>query len=73
MSLERKDIRLKVDADVHQALTAICEADGVDIAEFVESLIVPVVVKRVHRAHHIATRVPVLGSIRAKTGGASHK
>lgn len=68
MSLERKDIRLKVDADVHQALLAICEADGLDISEFVESLIVPIVVKRVHRAHHIASRVPVLGKIRSKPG-----
>lgn len=46
MSLERKDIRAKLDPELHAALTEICALDGVEIAEFIESLLVPVIRKR---------------------------
>ena len=36
MSLERKDIRAKLDTDVHEALVKICERDSVDIGAFIE-------------------------------------
>ena len=50
MALERKAIRAKLDADVHTALRTICEVDGVDMGEFIESLVIPVVQKRIHDA-----------------------
>jgi hypothetical protein len=50
MSLERKDVRAYLDPDDHRALVAICNIDGTTISEFIESLIVPVIRKRVHDA-----------------------
>lgn len=64
MSLERKDVRAKVDADVHQALTAICLAKGMDLAEFIESIIAPEVRRLVHEATVIVESLPRSG----KTG-----
>lgn len=48
--LERKDVRMKLDHDVHAAAKAIAETEGLDIAEWVETVIVGVVTKRVHNA-----------------------
>lgn len=50
MSLERKDIRAKLDADKHAQLKAICDVDGMDMGLFIESLLLPVIEKRVHDA-----------------------
>lgn len=61
MSLERKDIRAKLDADIHQALTVLCEVDDVDIGEFVEREILRVVRERLHAATVIAERTRRLG------------
>lgn len=66
MSLDRKDIRAKLDPAIHEALIAICEADGLDIGEFIEATIEHIVRKRVHDAHTIASRTASLG----KTGRA---
>ena len=57
MSLERKDVRAKLDADLHAALTAICDLDGVTQAEFVEAVLIPVLQKRVHDAIELARAV----------------
>lgn len=62
MSLERKDIRFKLDHDVHQALVAICDARGVEIAAFVESLVLPEVKRVVHEANVISARAAVSGT-----------
>lgn len=40
MSLDRKDVRVKLDVDWHAALTGVAEADQCDIGEWVEKLIV---------------------------------
>jgi len=61
VSLERKDIRAKLDPEVHAALIAVCEADGVELGEFIEREIERVVRKRVHDAQAIASRVPTWG------------
>lgn len=61
MSLDRKDIRAKLDPDIHDALLVICEADETDIGEFVEREIERIVRKRVHDAQAIASRVATLG------------
>ncbi len=60
MSLERKDICGKVDADVHRALKRICDVRGITIGEFVEGLVVPEVTRIVHEARLIAEDSPDL-------------
>ena len=64
MSLDREDVRTKLDPDMHRVLKAICDAEGVTIAEFVERVLVPVIRRRVHEAIAIADAVRVSG----KTG-----
>lgn len=61
MSLERKDIRAKLDPDLHAALTVLCEVDGLDIGEFVEAVVCRVIRDRVHAATVIADRTARLG------------
>ena len=61
MSLDRQDIRSKLDPDDHRALVRICDIDGVTIAEFVEQLVVPVIRKRIHDANLLAADFPLTG------------
>lgn len=61
MSLERKDIRCKLDADYHQALTVLAEIDRLDIGEFVERELRRVIELRCHDATVIAQRTAGLG------------
>ena len=61
MSLERHDVRAKLDPVDHAALVVICDLDGVTIAEFIERLPVPVIHKRVHDANLLASRFPQPG------------
>lgn len=57
MSLERKDVRLKLDPDMHEALSALCEAEACDLAEFAERELVRVIKQRVHAATVIVERL----------------
>ena len=43
MALERKDIRAKLDPELHAALKAMCDLDGVDMGEWIEAQLVPVI------------------------------
>jgi len=61
MALERKDVRAKLDAEMHTALTVLCEVDGVDLGEFIELELVRVIQKRCHAASVIANRTAGLG------------
>ena len=61
MSLERQDARTKLDPDVHAALVAICDVDGVTIAEYIERLLVPVIAARIRDATVLAARLTALG------------
>lgn len=61
MSLERKDVRAKLDPDTHAALTVLAEIDQLDIGEFIEREMVRVVYERVHAATVIAERCGRLG------------
>lgn len=61
MALERKDIRAKLDPDMHAALSVLCDVDGCDLGEFIEREIVRVVLKRCHAASVIAERTARLG------------
>ena len=54
MSLERKDVRAYLDADIHQALTTICNARNTTVADFIEALLVPEIRRVVHEARLIA-------------------
>lgn len=54
MALERKDVRAKLDHDVHAALVVILEADGLEISQFIEAELVKFVSQRVHAAKLIA-------------------
>lgn len=57
MSLERQDVRAKLDADMHEALTAICDAKGITHGEFIESLVVPEIKRLIHEASVITERL----------------
>lgn len=61
MAIERKDIRAKLDDDMHAALKAICDLDGVDMGIFIEQLLVPVIQKRSHDAIVLADKLQRLG------------
>lgn len=64
MSLERKDVRAYLDADLHQALTAICNARNTTVADFIEALVVPEIKRVVHEATVIADALRVPGKTR---------
>lgn len=61
MSLDRKDVRFKLSADVHGALTVLAECAQVDIGEFVEMVVQREVLRRVHDAMLVADRAARLG------------
>lgn len=61
MSLERKDVRFKIDPELHQALTVLAECAGLDIGVLVEQVVVGEVRRRVHEASVIAERTARLG------------
>lgn len=61
MALERKDVRAKLDAHMHKALAIICDADHVDINDWIEQLIVNEIRRRVHEAQSIAAETADLG------------
>lgn len=46
--LERKDVRFKLDPDMHAALTIVSDADALDLGEWVEKLVTGEVQRRVH-------------------------
>jgi hypothetical protein len=56
--IERKDIRAKLDDDMHSALKAICEVDKIDVGVFIEQVLLPVIQKRVHDAILLAELLP---------------
>lgn len=75
MALERKDVRFKLDERDHAALRAICDVAGVDVGEFVESIIVPEIRRRAHEAIELAerlTRRGIAGKNRESSGTAGN-
>ena len=67
MTLPRKDVRLKLDADMHEALTIVCEIDGSNIDRWVERIVCEAVRRRVHSANVLAKRAESL-RISGKSG-----
>jgi hypothetical protein len=61
MSLDRKDVRFKLDPDMHAGLSAIADARGLDMAELVEVWVASEVRSAVHAAIVIAQRTERLG------------
>lgn len=61
MSLERKDVRFKLDPEQHAALAVLADVEGCEIAELVERMVWKEVMRRVHEATVIATRTSSLG------------
>lgn len=47
MSLERKDVRAKLDPELHTALKIFADLDGVTEAQFIEDIVVPVIRRRI--------------------------
>jgi hypothetical protein len=60
VSLERQDVRCRLDADKHAALVAICNSRGVSQAEFVEALLIPEIDRIVHEATVVAQALAVI-------------
>jgi len=61
MSLERQDVRSKLDPDKKRDLQAICDAKGITEAEFIENLLVPEIDRLIREAHAIASRTARAG------------
>lgn len=61
MSLDRKDLRLKLDAETHAALSLLADADDVDLSVWAERVLVAEVRKRLHAAMVVAKRAERLG------------
>lgn len=61
MSLDRKDVRIKLDPDQHAALTVVADVDHLDIGEWVERVVRRELARRVHESNVIATRTAGLG------------
>ena len=61
MSEPRKDIRAKLDPDMHTALSVLADVEGIDMGEFIEREIVRVIRDRCHAASVIAERLHGLG------------
>lgn len=74
MSLERKDVRCKLDPNELEALKVVCEHDGMDIGEWVERLILVEINRRAAQAaeaialHERLERLGVSGKNRESLG-----
>lgn len=66
MALERKDLRVYFDAEIHQALVALAEIDGVEPGKLAEMAVEEYVLRRVHAAKVVAERVDVAGLSRIR-------
>lgn len=61
MSLERKDVRAKLDPDMHEALSILADHDRLDIGEFVELALIQVIQQRFHDASVLHEKIKHLG------------
>jgi hypothetical protein len=71
MSLERKDVRTKLDAELHAALKVFARLDGFTEAEWVERVLVPEIRRRIGDATVAAAelaRLGISGSLREDLG-----
>jgi hypothetical protein len=74
MSLERRDVRFKLDPNDHEAAKIVSEHDGMDLGEWVEGLILAELNRRAAQAaeaialHERLTRLGVSGNNRESQG-----
>lgn len=61
MSLDRKDLRLKLDADDHAGLQLLADAEDMDMGAWAEALLKREIRRRVHAAIVLAKRAERLG------------
>ena len=61
MSLERKDLRVKLDPDDHMGLHLLADAEQLDLSELAEQVLVRYVRRRLHAAIFVADRAQRLG------------
>ena len=61
MALERKDLRLKLDCEIHSALNVLSDVDGVLLSELAEQVITEYVRRRIHDATVVAEKTARLG------------
>lgn len=61
MSLDRKDLRLKLDPDDHAALALLSDAHDIDMAAWAERVLVREVRRELHAAMVVAQRAQRLG------------
>ena len=76
MSLERKDVRAKLDPADHAGLQLLAKVKGITDAELVEQILAPEIRRRIHEATVIAAEATVAGitgSIREKPGVAGNR
>jgi len=68
MTLPRKDVRFKLDNDMHEALSILAEMDNVNFDKWVEAVICRAIRNRVSAANMLARRVERL-SLSGNGGG----
>lgn len=61
MSLDRKDLRIKLDQDDHTGLTLLAESEGRELADWAERVLVREIRRRVHAAMVLAKKAERLG------------
>lgn len=61
MTVERKDLRVKLDADDHTGLQLLAEADQCELSEWAERLLKREIRRRVHAAMVLADKAKRLG------------
>lgn len=66
MSLDRPDVKVRLDPKYHRALKRIAEAKGVTMGEWIEDLAVTKIRELVHEASVIAESAPELGIVGPK-------
>lgn len=62
MSLDRKDVRFKLNPADHAALSVLAEVADADIGEFVELIVTRELARRIHAAKVIAERTACWGT-----------
>lgn len=61
--LERKDLRIKLDPEIHGALTVFADVERKELAELAEAVIAAEVRRRVHETTVAAAKLARLGII----------
>jgi len=63
VSLPRKDLRPYFDHDIHAAIKAVAESEGVEPSAWIEQVIVGVIKKRVSQASLVITALEQSGAL----------